>query len=374
MGWWASMKKALSGDGGGYLRLSDNHPPAPASPTQPAAGPGGGTEASAAGIDAPELTLREVKEATRSFSDARLVGVGRGGQQATVYRASLRGGRAAAAKRLAQQLSPGDAAILKRQLAAASRLRHDNVVRLLGYTISGDLVVLLYEFADLGTLHDALHGPREGIDPAPERRKKPASSRSAAPRRLSWEQRARIALDAARGLEYLHKRARPPVTHTDVRSTNVLLFEGFTAKIADHDLFKQAPECELHAYAVVFHRDSAVYHSPEYAMKGHTTPKFDVYSFGVVLIELLTGRKPEALPWQPGCLLDWVTPMVMENRIEEFMDPKLGGQYPRDEALKLGRIAVQCLQDGPKSRPSMGAVARAIRDDVVRETNTATAG
>ncbi|KAL6641437.1 hypothetical protein ACP70R_019618 [Stipagrostis hirtigluma subsp. patula] len=370
MGWWASMKKALSGDGGGggYLRLSDNDPPASASPTQPAGG-GGTTEAGVAGIDAPELPLREVKEATRSFSGARLVGVG---QHATVYRASLRGGRAAAAKRLERKLSPGDAAVLRRQLAAASRLRHDNVARLLGYTIAGDLGVLLYEFADLGTLHDVLHGPREGIDPAPERRKKPASSRSAAPTRLSWEQRARIALDAARGLEYLHEGAAPPVTHRDVRSTNVLLFEGSRAKIGDHDLFKQAPECELNAHVVV-HPGAAVYWPPECLTTGHTTPKFDVYSFGVVLVELLTGRKPETL-WQLRGLLDWVTAMVTEDRIEEFMDPKLGGQYPRDEALKLGRIAVQCLQEGPKSRPSMDAVARAIRDDIVRETNTATAG
>jgi pto-interacting protein 1 len=97
---------------------------------------------------------------------------------------------------------------MRRRLSVASRLRHPNVVRLLGYTAALDLRVLLYEFTDMGTLHNALHGGGCA---------------------LSWAQRVRIALNAARGLAYLHGAA---VTHEGVHSSKVLLFPGFRAKIA----------------------------------------------------------------------------------------------------------------------------------------------
>ncbi|TVU50941.1 hypothetical protein EJB05_02339, partial [Eragrostis curvula] len=300
------------------------------------------TDTAVAAGDVPELTVRELREATGSFSRARLIGKGKG---ATVYRASLISGRAAAAKRLDLPRSSGgwDAAtILRQQIAVVSKLRHQNVVRLLGYTVTVDLGVLLYEFAALGTLHDALHGPRGESRPAGAG---PAVC-------LSWVQRLRIALDTARGLAYMHEAVRPPATHGDVRPTNVLLFEGFRAKIGDYNLFRDTEASyEYDEYCpprIVLGVHPPVYTAPEIVMRGsHATDKGDVFSFGVVLLELLTGRSR----WIDNkvCLLRWAPPLLTEGRIEECIDTKLGDQYCRAGALELGRVATSTTYSGTYS-------------------------
>ncbi|GJN20745.1 hypothetical protein PR202_gb08162 [Eleusine coracana subsp. coracana] len=186
MGWTDTMMAALFGDGGslGYLRLSKNNPSA-ASSVDPDAllDNSSSTEAEAAAVTVPEVTLQDLKKAARSLLEKKLIGKGRYANVST-----------------------------------ASRLRHHNLVRLLGYNITADLRALLYEFASLGTLHDALHGPRGEAVPQGW----PAVMMAP----LSWTQRVQIALDAAKGLAYLHEAG---VTHHDVRSTNVLLFQGFRA-------------------------------------------------------------------------------------------------------------------------------------------------
>jgi pto-interacting protein 1 len=188
-------------------------------------------------VEVPEVPLREVNEITASFSGEKLIGQG---SYAKVYR-GLRGGRPVVVKRLEKPSKHASNVVFLRQLSVASRLNHDNFVHLLGYTISNDLRVLVYEYATMGTLHDVLHGDREllGQPPAPAPEQGAAGGGRPV---LSWIHRVQIALDAARGLEYLHETVRPAVTHKDVRSTNVLLFEGFRAKIADYNMFSQAAD------------------------------------------------------------------------------------------------------------------------------------
>ncbi|KAK3144409.1 hypothetical protein QOZ80_4AG0312710 [Eleusine coracana subsp. coracana] len=320
-------------------------------------GPGGGAAAAeeVVVVEVPEVPLREVNEITGSFSGEKLIGQG---SYAKVYRATMRNGRHVVVKRLEKPSKHASNVVFLKQLSVASRLRHDNLVRLLGYTISGHLRVLVYEFATMGTLHDVLHGDRLEV-PGREEQARAV---------LSWAHRVHIALDAARGLEYLHETTRPAVTHKDVRSTNVLLFEGYRAKIADYNMFSQAADmARLNRSTHTL--GSFGYQAPEYAMTGQMTDKSDVYSFGIVLLELLTGRKPLDRTLPPGqrSLVNWANPMLMEDRVQECIDPKLGDQYPPAGALKLGRIAVQCLQYDPAFRPSMGTVARVIHYAVVRD-------
>jgi len=308
-------------------------------------------------VEVPEVPLRELNEITASFSDERLIGQG---SYAKVYRAMLRGGHPVVVKRLEKPSKHASNVVFLKQLSVASRLRHENFVRLLGYTISNDLRVLVYEYATMGTLHDVLHGDREALPGH-------GGAGGGSPV-LSWIHRVHIALDAARGLEYLHEVVRPAVTHKDVRSTNVLLFDGFRAKIADYNMFSQAADmARLNRSTHTL--GSFGYQAPEYAMTGQMTDKSDVYSFGIVLLELLTGRKPldRTLPQGQRSLVNWATPMLTEDRVQECIDPKLGDQYPPAGALKLGRIAVQCLQYDPTFRPSMGTVARVINYAVLRD-------
>ncbi|CAN6299254.1 unnamed protein product [Urochloa humidicola] len=298
----------------------------------------------------PELTLRELKDATAKFSPSRLIGRS---DHAEVFLARLPGGRDAAAKRLfgsppAYTADTNDAGTRMQKVAVASGLGHENVVPVLGYNLTSDKPVILYELAVNGTLHDALHGPRWMQDKA-------AGIRMPTVRELRWEERVRIALDAARGLAYLHKAG---LAHENVRSTKVLLFGGLRAKISDHYGFRVVapPVAEAQGLKVITEHQRG--------SQGYNTP-----GFGVVLLELLTGRKPldVTLPRDQQMLSSWATPLLAEGRVQECIDPKLGDQYPPAGALKLGRIAVQCLQEKPTSRPSMDTVARLINCDVVMQ-------
>ncbi|KAK3157674.1 hypothetical protein QOZ80_2AG0125950 [Eleusine coracana subsp. coracana] len=350
MGWTEAIMAALFGDGGGalgYLRLSRNNSSA-ASSVDPSAL----LDNSSAGVavdDVLEVTLHELKKATRSFSEKMLIGEGR---YAKVYKASLPSGMTVAAKRLGtpsvQRRKASDVAFLMRQVSAAARLRHENVVQLLGYCLTADLHVLLYEYADVGTLHDALHGPR----PAGAGRVSPSPVMTTT---LSWAQRVQIALDAAKGLAYLHEAG---VTYRDVRSTNVLLFQGFRAKIGDYDLFKQLPEKDVeNGYAIHATRAAHGYFPPELCVMGLVTQKSDVYSFGIVLVELLTGIKPTD-PAFVEALSRGTVPRI---------DPKLGREYPGDAATKLAMIALWCLKHKSASRPSMATVVTEIKEGVQRQ-------
>ncbi|TYH55528.1 hypothetical protein ES332_D09G241100v1 [Gossypium tomentosum] len=230
-----------------------------------------------------------------------------------------------------------------------SRLKHDNFVELQGYCVEGNLRVLAYEFATMGSLHDVLHGRKgvQGAQPGPV---------------LDWMQRVRIAVDAARGLEYLHEKVQPSIIHRDIRSSNVLLFEDFKAKIADFNLSNQSPDmaARLHSTRVL---GTFGYHAPEYAMIGQLTQKSDVYSFGVVLLELLTGRKPvdHTMPRGQQSLVTWATPRLSEDKVKQCVDPKLKGEYPPKGVAKLAAVAALCVQYEAEFRPNMSIVVKALQ-------------
>ncbi|CAA2976234.1 PTI1-like tyrosine- kinase 3 isoform X2 [Olea europaea subsp. europaea] len=243
-------------------------------------------------IEVPALSLEELKEKTDDFGSKALIGEGSYGR---VYFTQLNDGKEVAVKKLDVSSEPDSNVEFLSQVSMVSRLKHENVVELFGYCVEGNLRVLAYEFATMGSLHDILHGRKgvQGAQPGPV---------------LDWMQRVRIAVDAARGLEYLHEKVQPSIIHRDIRSSNILLFEDYKAKIADFNLSNQAPDmaARLHSTRVL---GTFGYHAPEYAMTGQLTQKSDVYSFGVVLLELLTGRKPvdHTMPRGQQSLVTWVS-------------------------------------------------------------------
>ncbi|KAF5950290.1 hypothetical protein HYC85_012283 [Camellia sinensis] len=249
------------------------------------------------------------------------------------------------------------------QVSLVSRLKHENFVELLGYCVEGNLRVLAFEFATMGSLHDILHGRKgvQGAQPGPV---------------LDWMQRVRIAIDAARGLEYLHEKVQPYTIHRDIRSSNVLLFEDFKAKIADFNLSNQAPDmaARLHSTRVLGTFVSLHSQTPpsttaarqqrwwtdRYAMTGQLTQKSDVYSFGVVLLELITGRKPvdHTMPRGQQSL---ATPRLSEDKVKQCVDPKLKGEYPPKGVAKLAAVAALCVQYEAEFRPNMSIVVKALQ-------------
>ncbi|KAJ9699928.1 hypothetical protein PVL29_005672 [Vitis rotundifolia] len=240
-------------------------------------------------IAVPAISVDELKEITDNFGQQALIGEGSYGR---VYHGLLKTGQAAAIKKLDSSKQPDQEFLA--QVSMVSRLKNENVVELVGYCVDGGLRVVAYEYASNGSLHDILHGRKgvKGAQPGPV---------------LSWPQRVKIAVGAAKGLEYLHEKARPHIIHRDIKSSNVLLFDDDVAKIADFDLSNQAPDsaARLHSTRVL---GTFGYHAPEYAMTGQLSSKSDVYSFGVVLLELLTGRKPvdHTLPRGQQSLVTWV--------------------------------------------------------------------
>ncbi|OIW17397.1 hypothetical protein TanjilG_22509 [Lupinus angustifolius] len=296
-------------------------------------------------IEIPSIPLVELNSLTGNFGDKSFIGEGSYGR---VFYAKLSNGTDAAIKKLdASSTEPEDD--FANQLSIVSRLKHDNFVELIGYCLESDNRILVYRYASMGSLHDVLHGRKgvQGAEPGPV---------------LSWNQRAKIAFGAAKGLEFLHEKAQPSIVHRDVRSSNVLLFNDYEAKIADFSLTNQSSDtaARLHSTRVL---GTFGYHAPEYAMTGQITQKSDVYSFGVVLLELLTGRKPvdHTMPKGQQSLVTWATPRLSEDKVKQCVDPKLNNDYPPKAIAKLAAVAALCVQYEADFRPNMTIVVKALQ-------------
>lgn len=295
-------------------------------------------------IAVPSISVEELKEVTDNFGTKALIGEGSYGR---VYFGTLKNGREAAIKKLDASKQPDQEFLA--QVSMVSRLKHEHVVELVGYCVDGNLRVLAYEYATMGSLHDILHGRKgvKGAQPGPV---------------LSWLQRVKIAVGAAKGLEYLHEKAAPHIIHRDIKSSNVLIFDDDVAKVADFDLSNQAPDmaARLHSTRVL---GTFGYHAPEYAMTGQLSSKSDVYSYGVVLLELLTGRKPvdHTLPRGQQSLVTWATPRLSEDKVRQCIDQRLGGDYPPKAVAKMAAVAALCVQYEADFRPNMSIVVKALQ-------------
>ncbi|XP_051188809.1 PTI1-like tyrosine-protein kinase 1 [Lolium perenne] len=296
-------------------------------------------------IEVPEISLDELKEKTNNFGPKALIGEGSYGR---VYYAILDSGTHVAVKMLDTSSDSEPDNEFLTQLLIASKLKHENFMEMLGYCVEGNQRLVAYEFATMGSLRDILHG-RKGV---PGAQPGPA---------LDWMQRVKIAIDTAKGLEYLHEKAQPSIVHRDIRSSNVLLFEDYGAKVADFTLSNQSPDmaARLHSTRVL---GTFGYHAPEFAMAGQITQKSDVYSFGVVLLELLTGRKPldNSMPRGQRSLVIWATPRLTEDTVKECVDPRLKGECPPKGVARLAAVAALCVQYEPENRPSMSIVVKAL--------------
>ncbi|XP_054802039.1 proline-rich receptor-like protein kinase PERK3 isoform X2 [Prosopis cineraria] len=289
------------------------------------------------------IAYEELKEATNNFEAASLLGEGGFGR---VFKGVLNDGTTVAIKRLTNGGQQGDKEFLV-EVEMLSRLHHRNLVKLVGYYSNRDSSqnLLCYELVPNGSLEAWLHGPL-GIN-CP----------------LDWDTRMKIALDAARGLAYLHEDSQPCVIHRDFKASNILLENNFHAKVADFGLAKQAPEGRAN-YLSTRVMGTFGYVAPEYAMTGHLLVKSDVYSYGVVLLELLTGRKPVDMAQPAGQenLVTWARPILRDkDRLEELADPRLGGKYPKEDFVRVCTIAAACVAPEASQRPTMGEVVQSLK-------------
>ncbi|KAH9709783.1 serine/threonine-protein kinase PBS1 [Citrus sinensis] len=292
-------------------------------------------------IAAQTFTFRELAAATKNFRPESFIGEGGFGR---VYKGWLEStGQVVAVKQLDRNGLQGNREFLV-EVLMLSLLHHSNLVNLIGYCADGDQRLLVYEFMPLGSLEDHLH------DLPPDKEA------------LDWNTRMKIAAGAAKGLEYLHDKANPPVIYRDFKSSNILLEEGFHPKLSDFGLAKLGPVGDKsHVSTRVM--GTYGYCAPEYAMTGQLTVKSDVYSFGVVFLELITGRKAidSTRPHGEQNLVTWARPLFNDRRkFSKLADPRLEGRYPIRGLYQALAVASMCIQEQAATRPLIGDVVTAL--------------
>ncbi|GAA0171001.1 hypothetical protein LIER_25142 [Lithospermum erythrorhizon] len=221
------------------------------------------------------------------------------------------------------------------------QLRHANLVKLIGYCCEDEHRLLVYEYMASGSLEKHLF------------------SRVSAT--LTWSKRLKIALDAAKGLAFLHSADRP-IIYRDLKTSNILLDADFNAKLSDFGLAKDGPMGDqTHVSTRVM--GTYGYAAPEYVMTGHLTARSDVYGFGVVLLEMLIGRKAmdKSRPSREHNLVEWARPLLNHHKkLLRILDPRIEGQYSTKIVIKVANLAYQCLSQNPRGRPLMNQVVEIL--------------
>ncbi|XP_057437035.1 probable serine/threonine-protein kinase PBL26 isoform X1 [Lotus japonicus] len=292
-------------------------------------------------IAAQTFTFRELAVTTKNFRQENLIGEGGFGR---VYRGKLeKTNQEVAVKQLDRNGLQGNREFLV-EVLMLSLLHNQNLVNLIGYCADGDQRLLVYEYMPLGSLEDHL------LDLHPQQ--KP----------LDWFTRMKIALDAAKGLEYLHDKANPPVIYRDLKSSNILLDNDFNAKLSDFGLAKLGPTGDKsHVSSRVM--GTYGYCAPEYQRTGQLTVKSDVYSFGVVLLELITGRRAidNTRSAREQNLVSWAYPVFRDpHRYPELADPILEGNFPMRSLHQAVAVAAMCLNEEPSVRPLISDIVTAL--------------
>ncbi|KAL8161829.1 hypothetical protein V2J09_013318 [Rumex salicifolius] len=282
------------------------------------------------------FTLMDIRHATSDFSDSLIVGHGGFGN---VYKGTINtesGPTVVAIKRLKAHSTQG-AREFAMEIQLLSKLRHVNLVSLIGYCDDAGEMILVYEYMSHGTLKDHLY---------------PNNTQ------LSWQERLEVCVGAARGLNYLHTGTDRMVIHRDVKSANILLDEAWMAKVADFGLSKLGPTRDDLSHVSTAVKGSFGYVDPEYYRRQQLTEKSDVYSFGVVLFEVLCGRAAvnPNLPKEQVNLRIWASRNQQRGTLDAIVDPKLVGQIAPESLRKFGEVAESCVRDEGARRPSMADV------------------
>ncbi|XP_020550129.1 MDIS1-interacting receptor like kinase 1 [Sesamum indicum] len=270
------------------------------------------------------------------IKESNVIGMGATG---TVYKAEIqRANTTVAVKKLWRSrtdLEMGGSGDLVGEVNLLARLRHRNIVRLVGLLHNDTDAMIIYEYMQNGNLGDALH------------------CKQASRLLVDWVSRYNIALGVAQGLAYLHHDCHPPIIHRDVKSNNILLDENLEARVADFGLAKLMLKKNETVSMVA---GSYGYIAPEYGYTMKVDEKSDIYSYGVVLMELLTGKRPLEPEFRESVdIVEWIRKKMRDNKpLEEALDPSVGNtKHVQEEMLLVLRIAVLCTAKLPRDRPSM---------------------
>jgi len=284
------------------------------------------------------ISVQVLRSATKNFSQDNVLGRGGFG---VVYKGVLHDGTMIAVKRMESSVISNKALDeFQAEIAILTKVRHRNLVSILGYSIEGNERLLVYEHMSNGALSKHLFQWKlHDLEP------------------LSWKKRLNIALDVARGMEYLHTLAQQCYIHRDLKPANILLGDDFRAKVSDFGLLKSAPDGNFSVATRL--AGTFGYLAPEYAVTGKITTKADVFSFGVVLMELITGMTAideRRLDEETRYLATWFCQIRKdEEKLRAAIDPTLVLTEEILESISvIAELAGHCTSREPLQRPDMG--------------------
>lgn len=278
-----------------------------------------------------------LQSSTNNFGESEIIGEGGFG---CVYKARLDENLYVAVKRL----DGGTQDAIKEfqtEVDLLSKIQHPNIITLLGYCVHDETKLLVYELMLNGSLETQLHGPSSGSN-------------------LTWHCRMKIALDTARGLEYLHENCKPSVIHRDLKSSNILLDSSFNAKLSDFGLAVMDGAQNKNYIKL---SGTLGYVAPEYLLDGKLTDKSDVYAFGVVLLELLLGRRPVEKLAESQCqsIVTWAMPQLTDrSKLPNIVDPVIRYTMDLKHLYQVAAVAVLCVQPEPSYRPLITDVLHSL--------------
>ncbi|XP_040997095.1 wall-associated receptor kinase 5-like isoform X2 [Juglans microcarpa x Juglans regia] len=276
----------------------------------------------------------ELKKATNNYDASRVLGKGGYG---TVYKGVLSDNKEVAIKK-SKICDKSQIKQFINEVILLTQINHRNVVKLIGCCLETEVPLLVYEFITNGTLSNHIHDISR------------ASS-------LSWERRLKIATETARALAYLHSETSMPIIHRDVKSTNILLDDNHTAKVADFGASRLIALDEIEITTLV--QGTLGYLDPEYFQTGQLTEKSDVYSFGVVLAELLTGEEAISSnrPESYKNLAMYFGSAVKEDRLHHILEDHIVNEANIEPIKEVANLAKACLMLRVEDRPTMMEVA-----------------
>ncbi|KAJ4874359.1 putative receptor-like protein kinase [Raphanus sativus] len=285
----------------------------------------------------PVFEYQLLETATNKFSESNVLSRGSRG---CLYRACLDEKSSVTVKKLDD--GGGDTDIEKQfenEVEWLCKIKHQNIVSMLGFGVYRQTRCIVYEMMHNGSLECQLHGPSQGSG-------------------LTWQLRMKIAVDIARGLEYLHEHCHPPVVHRDLKSSNILLDSHFNAKISDFGyatvLMTESKKLKLNG--TLGNRASECL-----LLDGKVTDKNDVYSFGVILLELLLGKREVEKPSaEAESIVSWVPKLSDRANLPNILDPAIKGSMDLKHLYQVAAVAVLCVQEEPSYRPLITDVLHSL--------------
>ncbi|KNA20183.1 hypothetical protein SOVF_054990 [Spinacia oleracea] len=293
---------------------------------------------------ANRFLYRDLYRATKGFKDTEVLGWGGFGK---VYKGALpHSNIQVAVKRISHDSKQGLREFVA-EIASMRRLRHRNLVQLLGYCRRKGELLLVYDYMPNGSLDKFLFS-----DEKPN---------------ISWHQRIRIIKDVAFALLYLHEEWEQVVLHRDVKASNVLLDANMNARLGDFGLSRLYDhDTGPRTTRVV---GTIGYIAPELTITGKPSTCTDIFSFGMFLLEVVCGRRPISLDSiEEENLVDWVFECWENGEILKTTDPKLEGNYISEEMEVILRLGLMCCHNIPQERPNMRQVIQILDNSNCRSS------